>query len=105
MVELNPYYHVNAMRLAEEVHSLLNIDGQQYPDIDTIYDSIEDLCNSYFLKTEEKNIAYVNYNKLLMISDNCGFYTYKWLCKYIVKAIMKDNPTTLSMTDVFCIEF
>lgn len=104
MVELKPYYHVNAMQLAEEVHSLLNIDGQQYPDIDTIYDKIDNLCNDYCLKTEENNVAYVNYDRLLMISDNCDHNT-KWLCKYIVKAIMKDNPTTLGMTDIFCIEF
>lgn len=105
MISFRQYYHVNALQLAIEVHYLLSIDGQQRPDVYKIYDSIEYLCNKYHLKADGYNIAYANYDILLRISNNNDFDTDKWLCKYIVKAIMRNSPTAFGMTDEFCIEF
>lgn len=105
MVELKPYYHVNASDLAHEICLLRKLDGEEeYLNDDNIYNMIACLFR-VITDMEETSFVYVSYDWLIKISNESSLPHYKWLGKYIVKAIMKDNPLTLNMEDVFCIIF
>lgn len=104
MIHLEKYFHINAFVLADEVHSLMLLDGEKYPDINGIYSFIEDFFDNGN-DMGYNQIAYASCNYILKRSNETNFPPYKWLGQYMVKAIMENNTDVLDMDDVFCIVF